>query len=994
MMVMSSNYQIFNFNFLGIQITMVEILYIFIFLFFIILNIVKVYLKKSIVPFKKLMVTLKRTVYIPLFLILFCFACNSILGNSNLKWLSEIFNLTITLENLIAIAMMLLLVIGFKYKNKVEYFDYTIKFFFLSATVLLFLNFTTNTFIWFEYGNFMMPILLYAAYVFKNSMISKTENDTDNLSERSDIERRCESELFSERKIQKQQILKYIKSISNNTSPSSLCISGDWGQGKTTIVNVILNELVKEEYVVIHIKLLDIDDIEILFRVFFEQLEEALKQKMYYTGSGSEYNVYLESIYELIANKKFDVKQLFLSKGTEGDVDYRSAKSSFEILIKKMVKNKDIKKIIIVIDDIERCKDTKIIEFISFIKEIASFPHSITFFITDYNKLQEKGVTHEYLEKFINKRFELYKLNEVEIINYFIDRKIYLNEEVFENANYQYLTIYMKKRLVNEIEEIFKKMWLLISEYDEKIKTIENPDKEIIRSQTESEKNNKLRELEINALKKEKYAITELSNDILRKFNNIRRLKLFLNEIDDMILGMDLIFDKMSTLSYEKFKEYTDSVKIVQSIILLAFIKIFVEKEFSAIQKLSLESYINSVGINIKESPSKEIVKAISKGVWISESMYSDETKLQDIISAANSLIYNPYSLKEIVTKFETHDDRILRLFDSNDEDIDLKTKEGLLSLQKMILESERRSPNLFAERQLHCFNCIYDKVGSLLSIEDLFSILDVNFCRLHRNIIDSQVYNICYGFIKKLKEENKLNFQYAEYEIILKKIDIYQWRFVDENINYLYRVFRYGFYNVLTQDEYNIHMENMGVERSFEQCISKYCQMLIDYGLIASESKGVYGLLEFYAKCEEIAKSSGYIQYEEVNEDFKRVKAFLNNLDIITKIIDEISACFDRSAYNIDISSLKYNNISESVDRLLLGLNLQSVECRYSEYIDNFFKDILNNSKTTVYSNEEISLLNKLATEFHKKYGIDYGANFRYMIFKIEQNQKGLLED
>lgn len=222
--------------------------------------------------------------------------------------------------------------------------------------------------------------------------------------------------LFPWRQETAKQLAQTIKDVGGK--PFSICVSGRWGSGKTSIVNGALAHLNGElggEYEVIYINALELDTLQSLLNYVFSRIRDCLRDRGAYVGIGSEYRSFLSaamgsltpsSVVPLIEDR------LFPQVG-----DYREEKRQLEELLSKSMKEKG--GIVIVVDDIERCDEEKAKQFVYFIREIATMNHCVAIFITDYQYLSKfsntkvqsgsarENAEYRYYEKFFNYRLDL-----------------------------------------------------------------------------------------------------------------------------------------------------------------------------------------------------------------------------------------------------------------------------------------------------------------------------------------------------------------------------------------------------------------------------------------------------------------------------------------------------------------------------------------------------------------------------------------------------------
>lgn len=205
----------------------------------------------------------------------------------------------------------------------------------------------------------------------------------------------------------------------NANEPLSICIAGEWGVGKTSVVNGAVDRLKKNptsrQYEYLYINTMELDTLGSLFSYVFARIRSILKRRGAYVGIGSEYRQFLTSAVGKITDGS--LAAIIESRLFPSSEDYRSQIKNLEDCISSVLKND---KILIIVDDVERCNNEKAQQFIFFIKEIATIRNCVTIFLADYeylnqrlcanlsqdaNALKEKN--YFFFEKFFNCRIDI-----------------------------------------------------------------------------------------------------------------------------------------------------------------------------------------------------------------------------------------------------------------------------------------------------------------------------------------------------------------------------------------------------------------------------------------------------------------------------------------------------------------------------------------------------------------------------------------------------------
>ena len=244
---------------------------------------------------------------------------------------------------------------------------------------------------------------------------------TNNVSNASFLPISGDESLFESRKSQQNSFIDLIQDdIINNGV--SVCITGKWGCGKTSFVNATLDKIRNQDiqFEEIIIKTLELENISDLIRYFFSRIKDILEKNNIYSGIKSEYSALVHSFVSSTTNKNF--ADLFMSK-FEYEKDYRGSLVKIDNLLSESLGNN---RIIIVVDDIERCSSEKTKQIIFFIKEIATLSKCISLFLIDIDKLckcdyfsDNESVAEEFVDKFFDIRIELNNVGLIENVDRF-----------------------------------------------------------------------------------------------------------------------------------------------------------------------------------------------------------------------------------------------------------------------------------------------------------------------------------------------------------------------------------------------------------------------------------------------------------------------------------------------------------------------------------------------------------------------------------------------
>lgn len=265
------------------------------------------------------------------------------------------------------------------------------------------------------------------------------------------------------------------KTISQYSLTSSFTIGlyGEWGSGKTSLVNMILESLadINNDIVILQFNPWLCSDSKQLITQFFRQMATAIKLK----------KTVSEKVWELVDQYAdlFDAANLIpvvgsvlsaagkaLAKEANEKVEQRSAdlKESKNQIIEKL-KDENIK-IVVSIDDIDRLSDEEIVATFQLVKVLADFPNTVYILTFDYDVVVhalgnvQHGNGKEYLEKIVQVPFEIPAPN-IETIHDTLFSKLNsilgdIPEERWSKATWAELFQFGLRKYINSIRDVIR----------------------------------------------------------------------------------------------------------------------------------------------------------------------------------------------------------------------------------------------------------------------------------------------------------------------------------------------------------------------------------------------------------------------------------------------------------------------------------------------------------------------------------------------------------
>lgn len=270
---------------------------------------------------------------------------------------------------------------------------------------------------------------------------------------------------------------------------------GKWGSGKTSIINLALKEIedkvssLKEAHrpLIMRFAPWNFTDNQNLILQFFKQLKSELKIKNYVgfsKGLGEALDSYSGAI-ELaqavpVIGQYIPILKMtmnFLSKRLKGNASDDGIVSTKNKVIEELKKND--KKIVIVIDDIDRLSNEQIRMVFQLVKEVASLPNIIYLLSMDKD-IVVRALTQvqecdgeEYLEKIVQVPFLIPKLDRNKVLNLLFvkldeiinKKEVNIDKEYWSKVYWKCIYPYVNTiRDVNRIINTFQFRYYLVAE--------------------------------------------------------------------------------------------------------------------------------------------------------------------------------------------------------------------------------------------------------------------------------------------------------------------------------------------------------------------------------------------------------------------------------------------------------------------------------------------------------------------------------------------------
>lgn len=224
-------------------------------------------------------------------------------------------------------------------------------------------------------------------------------------------------ELFGARRQQAEMVAKLIQRQGRDAC--AICITGEWGSGKTSFLNGVINELQntrseEQKDCVIWVRTLELDSLENLLQYLFGEIRRELKKRGAYVGLSSEYQKFLQAAAASLTTQ--ETSGILGTRLFHTPENYREKRDALDKIIQQTMSDSLF---LVVVDDIERCSADKIQQFVAFIREAATLSNCMPIFLTDYEQLMKACGTEldkKFFDKFFNERISLARVSGQEIM--------------------------------------------------------------------------------------------------------------------------------------------------------------------------------------------------------------------------------------------------------------------------------------------------------------------------------------------------------------------------------------------------------------------------------------------------------------------------------------------------------------------------------------------------------------------------------------------------
>lgn len=591
-----------------------------------------------------------------------------------------------------------------------------------------------------------------------NLTISLEENEinSDVKNEMSDIPIENKEQLFKTRREELNYLSYYLKNhVKKIQEPYAISINAKWGEGKTSFVNVLQKEI-ENDYLIINMQPMVTDTKEGLLKYFLGGLGR------YFNNYGMTIECFpsIENYFRTVIKLIDKENNLEISEDSNiEDYDFRARYNDLQEKISKLV-DRSGKNILIVIDDFDRIDANAKYEILTFIKEIVHFNKLKVLILMDYIKtLEDKEdiITCTFLEKFINKRFDLSILQPNDIWKYYSNLSFEIKNGINKDDK-------LSQELNEMLKDIYKQINLFKSQINEQRAKLE---KNLEKIELENSEKNEKRE----KLEKQIEVFKNIESKISEKLRNARSVKRIIREVNEICDYIRYIYSRFGD---EDKQILVEEINIKQIIITMILIKVIYEKDYTRIiQSGRIFKSIDS------EDYDEEVYYILAQLFGIVESRYRNLNKNTKKIEVFIDNVFIANSTPEEVLNINNEYKRLLYIISKeeiyfkgiyNDDEVYKNIMNVYLTLSDNDLNKNMKNISKYLSKKLK-----QEKINMSNVIELICPLED----KVSFNIIITQQWAIAKNngeYIKELKEyikNKKYNLTYISQEKKQRDLDI-----------------------------------------------------------------------------------------------------------------------------------------------------------------------------------------------------------------------------
>lgn len=624
-----------------------------------------------------------------------------------------------------------------------------------------------------------------------------------------------EEDLFVGRKNQLDSLIRELGQFSGE--PFAVVISGEWGSGKTSLVNILRDKMKKAEFVEVEC---GIDyDVKGILNDLAIQIQDVFEKNHFYTGRNSKISQYFAKIGELVDTVGYSTVSKIINRISKGEnTTYLEGKKRINQELNAFYKLTE-KRIFIIVDDMDRIVDDKMRAIIFMvIRESVTLNNCCTLFMVDYEKLISDYLSREFLEKYVNHHIELSTINFKEIVEHYLNN--YLTQEFWadKSACIREKEAEVKHKIVTKAEDVLFNLEKQIE------LTNENAQKRNKENKSDEELNRQIKILRDAELR------------LQTRTTNPRKVKRFLDSIEKNITIADILWFQKENSDRDR-NEYSQE-NWVAIICQVAFLQTFFVEEYNAV--LSAKSLVNlkrdhehsmivenvidgygrfSIGNNNKEEITEKIIYQL-----YALNIETDKTAHQQLLEEIDQGRLREEHLTEYINECLGYDldfsrmKKILDYLEDNQDRYSGNLNEAVLNLVELISHNQ----NFGKEGYIGILKRI-KKLVDIYKLQGVFNPQQINLLEHYIQILQTSVifqnfsnmtYILNVVFDKRISLNDKMNIDSIDklYRFVVnenKENMIEEVVSTEAKLDFLHK-YIYELHNSIQREEYSYAKESL----------------------------------------------------------------------------------------------------------------------------------------------------------------------------------------
>lgn len=848
-----------------------------------------------------------------------------------------------THESIVVAILVVMFLMGLKFKNSDTYFDFYARALAVLEIIYIIACYITNQVdlcLWYNWLCVFVLGVLFVALSTVKFAFKATNNPNDNIHDPIIYFQY----LFENRKRQAEEIISIIKS-SISDSGYSVCIAGEWGSGKTSLINGVIDKLNKSNDTanvhIIRINAMELDDLKSLTYYFFEKIEEILKLNNIYVGVASEYRELIGSITGTIVSES--AGDFIVNKFKATNTDYRENLEKLNNIISLHLAKS---KIAIIVDDTERCSPEKIKQFLFFMKEIATMNRCITLFLVDTVKLKSVcNLDDSFYEKFFNHTINIAKADTVKVLD--------------SVAKYQ-----------DESQEIRDIVNGIFVKYDSEIEKAESERYLYIPDPSERERHRNERT----------NAITKCKDRFASDLSNPRRL---LKSVEYFEMLNRLVKQQETECPVGRldiFHSFLRKVDYRRQLALLSLLYGLYQYEFQIIQIDGIYDYMSNLGLRLsdEQSPNEEmfVVDFLVKDEWCGLLHSFSDYKYQEALRFINCVLTKPDELVNISNGYSSLEEKYIARINQGFLPEELSFPETV----EMIYHATSGKYAVRYELIKRALD-LFEKTLSNKEVDlafELFSERGVcNMVSIETPILQLFADIFCINSFKIVNPKKAKG-------IFIKFADSYLWHNLQYMTAYFYPL---PSPNEVSWENWRNAVESVLTQSNCDQMISSFCKKAEEY-LVYNNSNADDSALLHLNKVMDYAtnkyndlKMSEYDDVQFTYDNARKLLCEIKNLFRIESFINSSIETMSKETFNIKEISIE--TLSQAIKNYYeITINNETAQREYIERLLRFICTV-----ECAISLDDYKMLNDIALHWYRNNGSPIGA-WRQMLVFIYTNR------